>query len=115
MTDNTDTNTSAEAEPAAEPGKRKRGRPPGGPGGPGRTAQELPPDQWAPLARELAEMTSERDGHQARADRVQEAIDHSAYAAHTAGASWAQIAAALGVTRQSVYRRYVTGKKAEES
>lgn len=97
-------------ETPTEPTKRKRGRPPGGPGGPGRTPVKLPDDQWAPIARELEEMTGKRDGLQDSLNKAQEAIDHSVYAAHTAGASWVQIASALGMSRQSVYRRYVTGK-----
>lgn len=97
-------------ETPTEPTKRKRGRPPGGPGGPGRTPNEMPADQWAEVARDLAGLVKTRDDAARVLERAQAAVDHSVHAAHTAGASWAQIAGPLGVARQTVYRRYVTGK-----
>lgn len=100
-------------EPTPEPTKRKRGRPPGGPGGPGRTPTEMPAEQWAPIARDLAGLVKARDDAARVLERAQAAVDHSVHAAHTAGASWAQIASPLGVSRQSVYRRYVTGKNTD--
>ncbi|MGH3974038.1 MAG: helix-turn-helix domain-containing protein [Pseudonocardiaceae bacterium] len=107
MSDNT---TNADAEAVHEPVKRGPGRPPGGPGGPGRTPTEMPADQWAEVGRELVGLVKTKDDAARVLERAQDAVDHSVHAAHTAGASWAQIATALGVSRQSVYRRYVTGK-----
>lgn len=103
------------SETPTEPAKRKRGRPPGGPGGPGRTPTEMPADQWAEVARDLASLVKTRDDAARVLEQAQAAVDHSVHAAHTAGASWAQIASALGVKRQSVYRRYVTGKPTQEN
>lgn len=87
------------------PGQPRRGRPP----------VEMPTDEWVEAQGGLAYFVAERDQKHAEADQAQSQLDRAVFTTRQAGASWAQIAEALGVTRQTVYKRYVTGKTEGEN
>lgn len=76
----------------------------------GRPPAEMPTDEWVEAQGGLAYFLAERDRKQAEADEAQSRLDRAVITTRQAGASWAQIAEALGVARQTVYKRYVTGK-----
>lgn len=76
----------------------------------GVKATPLPPDQWTPIRESI---TAKRDKRNKIRDDLNDAqgdLDHDVERALDAGATPTQIAVALEISTQSVYKRYVTSR-----